>query len=327
MSRTISVVVPCYNEEEVITETHKRLFATCEKLSAERVSGAEIIYVNDGSRDATLSKLQQLAQETSALVSIRVICLARNFGHQIALSAGLANAHGDAVIAIDADLQDPPEVMELMVEKWLQGADVVYGQRLSRAGENLFKLVTARLFYIVVKRITRIDIPLDTGDFRLMSRRVLDVFNGMPERHRFVRGMVPWIGFRQEAVTYHRAPRFAGETKYPLTKMLKLALDGITSFSNAPLRTAYLMGVSVAGLSILYAISIVWHSIRHGYPVVGWASLMVAILFMGSVQLITIGILGEYIGRIYDQVKARPLFTIDRRASVGVDEAGKRELS
>lgn len=319
MQKLLTVVVPCYNEELVIRETHSQLIQALEEIHTKRQIRYELIYVDDGSNDTTLKALRDLySSHSSASGDVAVLPLARNFGHQIALSAGLFHARGDAVIAIDADLQDPPEVMDKMVERWLNGADVVYGQRSSRAGESYFKVLTARAFYLLVRRITNINIPLDTGDFRLMSKRVLETFNDMPERHRYIRGMVPWVGFRQEPIVYNRAPRFAGETKYPLSKMLKLALDGITSFSNAPLRTAYLVGVGVAIFSIFYALYIIYHKLAYDYPVAGWSSIMVGMLFLGAVQLITIGILGEYIGRIYDQVKMRPVFTVDKAASLGI---------
>jgi polyisoprenyl-phosphate glycosyltransferase len=301
MTRLLSVVVPCFNEQDVIGETHQQLFSMLEQICARKGMDFEILYVNDGSRDGTLSMLQLIH---STCQKVKVVCLSRNFGHQIALTAGLSKAKGDAVVAIDADLQDPPAVIEEMVDLYLQGCDVSY-----------FKLATAKVFYIVVRKLTRIDIPLDTGDFRLMSRRALDAFLAMPEKHRFVRGMIPWIGFRQQAVLYDRAKRFAGVTKYPFSKMMRLALDGITSFSNAPLQSAYLLGFFVAGLCLLLAVLIAFRQLVFGFPVQGWSSIMVCVLFVGAVQLITVGILGEYIGRIYDEVKARPLFLIDEENS------------
>lgn len=322
MTRLLSVVVPCFNEEEVIGETYAQLSRELEAICAAHELRYELIFVNDGSKDRTLVALQNLhATHLAACAkgesrgAVIVLALARNFGHQVALSAGLSVAKGDAVVAIDADLQDPPAIIGDMVQRWNEGVDVAYGVRLKRDGESFFKLWTARAFYLLVRRLTRVDIPLDTGDFRLMSRRALDVFNGMPERHRFIRGMIPWIGFRQEPVLYNRAARFAGQTKYPFTKMLRLALDGITSFSNAPLQTAFLLGITVACLCTIYGIYIVGHNMITGYPVRGWSSIMVAILFLGSVQLITMGILGEYVGRIYDEVKKRPLYIVDEHAS------------
>jgi dolichol-phosphate mannosyltransferase len=312
----ISVVVPCYNEEEVIVHTHAQLFQTLNKASDLFHCDYEIIYVNDGSKDKTLQLLQNIHMEAkSNHGKIVVLSLSRNFGHQIALSAGLKNAKGDAIVAIDADLQDPPEVILGMIEKWQQGADVVYGVREQRAGESWFKLLTAKLFYLLLRKLTRIDIPVDTGDFRLMSRRALDVFNNMPECHRFIRGMIPWIGFNQQPIYYSRSSRFAGTTKYPFNKMLILALDGIISFSNTPLKMSYLMGFLVAGFCILYAFYILLAAIFQGFPVTGWASMMVCILFIGAIQLIAIGVLGEYIGRIYNEIKKRPLYIIDENSS------------
>ena len=326
MNQLLSVVVPCFNEEEVIEETWRRLSAQLERFSALHSLRYEVIFVDDGSRDRTLELLQQIhtkhaTQFPSGLGFIRVISLARNFGHQVALSAGLTYAKGAATVAIDADLQDPPEVIGEMIARWQAGVDVAYGMRRTREGETAFKLLTARIFYVFVRKLTRIDIPLDTGDFRLMSRRALDAFNSMHERHRFIRGMIPWLGYRQEAVLYDRAKRFAGTTKYPFSKMLKLALDGITSFSNAPLQTAYLVGFGVAAMCVLFAIYVALRQIFFGFPVIGWASLMAAIMFLGAVQLICVGILGEYVGRIYDEVKRRPLFLIDEEASRGAREA------
>jgi glycosyltransferase involved in cell wall biosynthesis len=322
MSRLLSVVVPCFNEEDVIEETWRRLSSELEGQAAAHALHYEIIFVNDGSRDATLGMLHQFHSKhadafPSGLGMVRVVSLARNFGHQIALTAGLTFARGDATVAIDADLQDPPAVIGDMILRWNEGVDVAYGLRRSREGETWFKLATARAFYIVVRHLTRIDIPLDTGDFRLMSRRAVDAFNAMPERHRFIRGMIPWLGFRQEAVLYDRAKRFAGSTKYPFSKMVKLAVDGITSFSNAPLQTAYYAGFVIAAMSFVLALYIIARQLITGFPVPGWASLMVAILFLGSVQLVCAGILGEYVGRIYDEVKQRPLFLVDHEASRG----------
>jgi polyisoprenyl-phosphate glycosyltransferase len=322
--QTLSVVVPCYNEQEVIEESYRQLCVELEAIAQKFSMGYELIFVNDGSRDNTLSLLQSIQLKHSVdfaqtLGKVKVLALARNFGHQLALTAGLTQARGDAIVAIDADLQDPPAVILKMIERWKEGVDVVYGMRESREGESWFKLLSAKLFYLVVRRLTRINIPLDTGDFRLMSRRALDVFNAMPERNRFIRGMIPWIGFRQEPVHYARSKRFAGVTKYPLSKMIGLALDGITSFSNAPLQTAFLAGVAIAAVSVFFALYIVVREIFFGFPVQGWSSIMVAILFIGSVQLVTIGILGEYVGRIYDEVKKRPMFILDLQASRGFE--------
>ena len=315
----ISIVVPCYNEEEVIEQAHLRLSNELNKIVKSNKLKYEIIYVNDGSKDKTLQILHNI-EERNKLNStidskIVIVSLAKNFGHQTALSAGLNFAKGEAIISIDADLQDPPEVIGGMLEKWREGSDVVYAVRTVREGETWFKLFTAKLFYIIVRKITKFDIPLNAGDFRLMSRRTLDIFNSMPERNRFIRGMIPWIGLNQTPIYYERSARFAGTTKYPLGKMIKLALDGIIGFSNTPLKTAYYIGFIVAVFSFLYGLFIIIYSQFKEFPVHGWSSIMVTVLFIGGVQLITVGILGEYIGRIYDEVKKRPLYIIDEKES------------
>lgn len=316
----ISVVVPCFNESEVIRETHRQLAAELEGMCARHGLRYEILFVDDGSRDATLSILHELADAHPSLFDssrgqVHVLALSRNFGHQIALTAGMSHARGDAVVAIDADLQDPPAVIEQMIEKWKEGADVVFGVRSHREGESWFKKASASAFYRLVRSLTNVEIPLDSGDFRLMSRRAADAFNRMPERHRFVRGMVPWLGFRQVPVSYSRAARFAGTTKYPLSKMLRLAFDGITSFSSTPLKATYVLGFVVAVLCLGYIGVVLFERLATGTPVRGWSSLMAAILFLGSVQLITLGILGEYVGRIHDEVKGRPLYLVDEAQS------------
>ena len=305
--RLLSVVIPCFNEEEVIGETIKRLRTFCGGLVDLRV---ELIFVDDGSRDRTRELLRGYASEDSR---IRVVGFARNFGHQIAVSAGIDAARGDAVVLIDADLQDPPEVVHEMVAKWREGYDVVYGTRTERPGESAFKLATARAFYRLLNRLSDVPIPLDTGDFRLMSRPVVETLKAMPERDRFVRGMVSWVGFRQVALPYRRAERFAGESKYPLRKMLRFATDGILSFSIKPLQMSITLGLLAAVLSLsgiayalyLRAFTSVW--------VEGWTALMIAVLFLGGVQLVCVGILGEYIGRIYNEVKRRPLYVVQDR--------------
>lgn len=309
----ISIVVPCYNEEEVIGETIKRLKTFCSEL--ESGLAVELIFVDDGSRDRTRELLRAFAAEDDR---IRVVGFARNFGHQIAVTAGIDAARGDAVVLIDADLQDPPEVVHQMVAKWREGYDVVYGTRTERPGESVFKLATARSFYRLLNKLSDVPIPLDTGDFRLMSRPVVDTLNTMPERDRFVRGMVSWVGFKQTALPYKRAERFAGESKYPLRKMLKFAIDGILSFSTKPLQMSIGLGISAAVLAffgIVYALVMRLFTDIH---VEGWTLLMIAVLFIGGVQLICVGILGEYIGRIYNEVKRRPLYVVGEY--VGFDE-------
>lgn len=305
----VSVVVPCYNEEPVIRETHKRLVSVLEQLKPDAF---ELIYVNDGSRDRTLELLEELQ---AADERVRVLSFSRNFGHQIAVTAGLDNAQGDAVVLIDADLQDPPAVILEMVERWRDGYHVVYGMRTDRPGETRFKLWTAKLFYRLLNKLSDVEIPLDVGDFRLMDRRVVDVMRAMPERDRYLRGMVSWVGFRQIAVMYRREPRFAGESKYPLFKMLRFATDGIISFSNVPLRLAVWAGVFAIFLAfggIIYALILrLYFSETHW--VRGWTSTFVAILFLGGTQLIFLGFIGEYIGRIYGEVKRRPLYILQER--------------
>lgn len=314
--KLLSIVVPCFNEAEVIAETMRRLLDLSSSLAPLAV---ELIFVDDGSRDETRQLLRGFARDDAR---IRVVGFARNFGHQIALTAGIDAAHGDAVVLIDADLQDPPEVVHQMIAKWREGYDVVYGTRTERAGESAFKVATARAFYRLLNRLSDVPIPLDTGDFRLMSRAVVDTLRAMPERDRFVRGMVSWVGFRQFALPYRRAERFAGETKYPLSKMLRFATDGILSFSTKPLQLSVAMGMVSALLAlvgIVYALSLrlftdIW--------VEGWTALMIAVLFVGGVQLISIGILGEYIGRIYNEIKRRPLYVVEEYLGFEDDRPG-----
>lgn len=312
----ISIVVPCYNEEPVILETHRRLAAVAAGLAPTR---CEFVYVDDGSGDKTLEILRQIQ---AGCADARVVGLSRNFGHQIATTAGIEHAAGDAVVVIDADLQDPPEVIPEMVGRWLDGYDVVYGLRTERPGETWFKLWTARTFYRLLGRASRIQIPSDVGDFRLMSRRAVDALLAMPERDRFLRGMVSWVGFRQVAVLYQRAPRLAGESKYPLMKMIRFAVDGILSFSFTPLRLAMWTGFGAMGMAfvgIVYAILLRLYT--HDW-VRGWASIFVAVLFVGGVQLVCLGIVGEYIGRIYEEVKQRPLYFVQERLGFGQEEGG-----
>lgn len=299
----LSVIVPVYNEEEVVAQT----FRTLESV----LSGVEheLIFVNDGSRDRTRAIVEELLQE---FPGHRLVNFSRNFGHQAAFSAGLRNARGQAVVIIDGDLQDPPELIHQMLEKWREGYQVVYAQRRSRAGETFFKKFTAHTFYRLLNSLTSIDIPPDTGDYRLMDRAVVDHLNALPERSRFLRGLVCWVGFRRIGLQYDRAERAAGTSKYPLRKMMRLAIDGITSFSTLPLRLSFTMGLASTAIAGLIGI---WGLIEKLlYPATtspGWTSLIVAIVFLGGIQLITIGILGEYIGRIYDEVKQRPLYIED----------------
>ena len=301
----LSIVCPLYNEEGNVVELVSRICSILDTRT-QRLP-YEVILVNDGSRDATAAIARALALQNPA---IALVNLSRNFGHQIAATAGLDYAHGQAVILMDGDLQDPPELINDFIAKWQEGYDVVYAIRKTRKGESPFKLLTARLFYRITKRLTNVDIPVDTGDFRLMSRRVVDALKQTREKHRFLRGLVSWIGFKQTGVYYDREARYAGTTKYPFSKMLKFAIDGITSFSEIPLRFATYFGFFVSVFAFIYALIVLWLKIQHrNFP--GYTSTMVAILFFGGVQLITIGILGEYIGRIYDQIKQRPLYFID----------------
>ena len=307
----ISVIVPCYNEEPVIVETNRQLVATLAGLEG---LDFELVYVDDGSSDVTVDLLRTIQ---SADKHVRVVRLSRNFGHQLAVSAGLEHAAGDAVVIIDADLQDPPEVIPEMVARWRDGYHVVYGMRADRAGETAFKLWTAKLFYRFINRLSKVQLPLDVGDFRLLDRRVVDVLLSMPERDRFLRGMVSWIGFRQVAVMYRRAERHAGESKYPLFKMLQFAADGVMSFSLTPLRLALWVGflsIGMAFAGILYALIIRLYT---NDWVRGWTSIFTAVLFIGGAQLVTLGIIGEYIGRIYAEVKRRPLYVVEERLGFG----------
>jgi dolichol-phosphate mannosyltransferase len=298
----LSVVIPAYNEDENIEPMCERLTAALDGV----VDGLEILFVDDGSIDDTWDTVCRLAEGEGTVRGLR---FARNFGHQAALTAGVDAARGRAVVIIDADLQDPPEVIPEMVARWREGYEVVYGQRAAREGETVFKRGTAALFYRILQSITNVEIPVDTGDFRLMGPKAVAAFRSLPERNRFIRGLVSWIGFPQTAVLYERRARHAGETKYPFRKMLRFALDGITSFSFLPLRIATVVGFIVSLLSFLYiVIVVVLKSLGINYP--GYTSMMASILFLGGVQLIMIGVLGEYLARVFDEVKRRPLYLV-----------------
>jgi len=303
---SLSIVVPCFNEEETIAETHRRLLVLLVRGDID----PEIVYVDDGSRDRTIEILKELQRNDRR---VRVVAFSRNFGHQFAVTAGLEHATGDAVCVIDADLQDPPEVILQMLEHWRQGADVAYGVRTEREGETHFKLWTANVFYRTINRLSETPIPLDTGDFRLMDRKAVDALLLMPERDRFLRGMVAWAGFRQQAVPYRRSARFAGVTKYPLKKMLRFATDGILSFSTVPLRLATYFGLAAAFFSMAGVVYAVAMRLLTQNWVTGWTLLFIAVLFLGGVQLMFLGIVGEYIGRIYGEVKRRPLYLVQER--------------
>jgi dolichol-phosphate mannosyltransferase len=309
---TLSLVLPIYNEEEVIPELHQRLQEFLTKLALP----AEVVFVNDGSRDKSMELLRGIAADEPRY---RVVSFARNFGHQTAITAGVDFARGKAVVVMDADLQDPPEVVLEMVAKWREGFDVVYGRRRKRAGETWFKLLTARLFYRVFRAMIPIQVPLDTGDFRLMSRRVVVALRELRETHRFVRGMVAWVGFKQTEVLYDRPGRFAGETKYPLRKMVSFAIDGITSFSVLPLRFATYMGMVMILASVGVIVwALVAKYVLHQF-VQGWTGIMIVVAVFASVQLLMIGILGEYIGRIYEEVKRRPLYIVGDTVNASKD--------
>jgi dolichol-phosphate mannosyltransferase len=302
----ISVVVPVYNEASGLRHFHERTTAALEAIPDAH---HELVYVDDGSEDETFSLLREIAEADSR---VRVVKFSRNFGHQIAITAGMDHARGDCGVVIDADLQDPPEVIGEMVAAWRKGFDVVYGVRSTRAGESRMKLATAAAFYRILRRIVGIDIPLDAGDFRLLSRRAMNVLAGMREKDRFVRGLVSWVGFQQTGVEYERDERFAGETKYPYSKMFKFALDGITSFSSLPLRLATWLGWATSLLAFAYILTLPIQILR-GITVDGFPTIMAAVLFLGGVQLICLGIMGEYVGRIFNEVKPRPLYLVEER--------------
>jgi dolichol-phosphate mannosyltransferase len=301
----ISIVAAVYNEESVLETLYERVRAVLDGEGEEW----ELVLVNDGSRDGSAGVIARLHERDPR---VKGLSFSRNFGFQIAATAGLDYAQGDAVILTDADLQDPPEVYPAMLAQWRAGYDVVYGVRASREGETWFKVTTAKIFYRLIHRITNINIPLDTGDFRLMDRRVINSLRGMNERNRFLRGMVPWIGFRQIGVEYHRAARYAGEAKFTsVKKMLPFALDAITSFSYFPLQLATILGFIIAAISVIGILAvIIVRLLGPSEPLLGQATTLVAVLFLGSVQLISLGIIGEYLGRIYDEVKGRPLYLI-----------------
>jgi glycosyltransferase involved in cell wall biosynthesis len=304
MLTDLSIVVPAFNEEAVLGELHRRLAATLDELDLS----AEILFVNDGSRDRTLAVLDRLRRTDPR---VAVLDLSRNFGKEVALTAGLHHARGAAVVVIDADLQDPPEVIPRLIAKWREtGADVVYAQRIARAGEGPLKRGTAHLFYMLMQHVGRIHIPPDTGDFRLLSRRAVDALREYPEHHRFMKGLFTWIGFDQVAVAYERDPRHSGTSKWSWLKLFNLAVEGITSFTAAPLRFASVLGLIIASVAFVDAIYIVYKTIRYGESVAGYPSLMTAVLFLGGVQLTAIGILGEYLGRVFNETKRRPLYHV-----------------
>ncbi len=319
MKPTFSIIAPIYNEFETLPILYERV----KRVMDTTGEPWELILVDDGSTDGSTDVIRTLARKDD---SVRPVIFARNFGHQVAVTAGLDYSRGKAVTIIDADLQDPPEVILELIKKWREGYEVVYAIRAERVGESWFKLFTAKLFYRLIYRITDVDIPLDTGDFRLLDRQVVNVLNKMRERHRFLRGMSAWVGFKQVGVNYRREARFAGETKYPFKKMLRLAINAITGFSYFPLQVATYLGFFSAGVSII-AIPIVialrlWAPQE---PLLGQTTTLITVLFLGGVQLISLGILGEYIGRLYDEAKGRPLY-ITREEPKDVQEADDEEM-
>ncbi len=303
MRPKFSIVLPVFNEERTLASLYQRLTVVMGLLGETY----ELIFINDGSRDGSLDLLKKLSAEDP---NLRIVSLSRNFGHQAAITCGLNYSCGDAVIVMDADLQDPPELLPELIGKWQQGYDVVYAVREQRHGESLFKRLTAALFYRLIRRLSNVDIPADTGDFRLLSRRVVEALKATRERSRFVRGLVSWVGFRQTGVRFVRDERVTGETKYPVRKMLKFAIDGITAFSFLPLQLATYFGFLISGFSFIYIVWAVLQKLFTDRTVIGWTSVIVAILFIGGVQLITLGVIGEYIGRIYEEVKHRPLYLV-----------------
>ena len=299
----LSIVVPVYNEQEVLPEFHRRVCGVLAGLEGS----SEIIYVNDGSRDNTLAVLQELRRNDPR---VSIVDLSRNFGKEIALTAGLDHARGLATVVIDADLQDPPELIPELVKQWNAGYDVVYAKRTERSGETWVKKLTAKLFYRLIKRVGEVAIPEDSGDFRLLSRRALDALKQLREQHRFMKGLFAWIGYPQQAVLYRRDARFAGITKWNYWKLWTLALEGITSFTTAPLKIATYAGVLAALLGFVFALFIVYKTLVYGDPVRGYPSLMVIVLFLGGIQLLALGVIGEYLGRMYTETKHRPLYLV-----------------
>lgn len=301
-----SVIIPMYNEEAVIPETYRRLTGVMEGFGEPY----ELLFINDGSRDRTGEILRELCKSDRR---VKLIDFARNFGHQIAITAGMDYAAGECMVIIDGDLQDPPELIPDMIKLWRQGYEVVYGKRLSREGETFFKKFTAKCFYRILRRMTDVDIPVDTGDFRLIDRKVSEALKQLPERNRYVRGLMSWVGYKQVAIEFQRSERFAGETKYPLKKMIKLAMDGIMSFSYKPLKIATYVGSIISFVSFFYLIAVLVQRIFWPESVQsGWASLIAVSLFFNGIILLILGIIGEYIGRIYDEAKGRPLYIISR---------------
>lgn len=314
----LSVIVPVYNESAVLGAFHQRLSAALNALDME----AEILFVDDGSHDDTLAILRGLREADER---VAIIVLSRNFGKEAALTAGLDHARGDAAVLIDADLQDPPELIPQLVAHWRNGHDVVYAKRIARDGETVFKTATAHLFYRLIQHVNRVRIPEDVGDFRLLSRRAIESLGRLREQHRFMKGLFAWIGYAQKAVEYRREPRHAGQSKWNYWKLWNFALDGITSFTTAPLKVATYLGLMVSLLAFIYVIVIIYRTLVYGNPVAGYPSLMVVVLFLGGVQLICIGVIGEYLGRMFDETKNRPLYFVDLHEPGRAAQPGKVE--
>lgn len=307
----LSIVVPCYNEEEVLPEFHRRISAVLDGLDMD----AEVVLVNDGSRDRTVAIMQELAARDPR---IGFVDLSRNFGKEIALTAGLDHARGTLIVPIDADLQDPPELIPELIARWREGFDVVYATRRTRQGETWIKKATARLFYRLMQQVgDRVQIPENTGDFRLMTRRALNALCQMREHHRFLKGLFTVVGFKQASVTYDRDPRHAGTTKWNYWRLINLSIEGITSFTIAPLKLASYVGVTVAFSAFLYAAWIIYKTLRYGDPVAGYPSLMTVVLFLGGVQLLALGVIGEYLGRVFNETKNRPLYFVQQTHEPG----------
>lgn len=313
-----SFIIPVYNEEDTLLEMYRRVSSVMNRLDGP----VELILVNDGSRDHSLSLLREIHERDPRVC---YISLARNFGHQIAVTAGLNYVRGQAIVVMDADLQDPPELIPDLVEKWKQGYQIVYAQRTQRRKESWRKRLPAYVFYRVMRKLADVDIPMDTGDFCLMDRRVVDVLNTMPERNRYIRGLRSWVGLSQTSITFERDPRFAGEVKYTFRKSLSLAANGLVTFSRVPLRLSTYVGLAAAAVALLMAILVLyWRIVAPSSPLTGFAAILIAMFFLGAVQLVSIGILGEYVGRIYEEVKGRPLYVLSEVAGFTEETSASR---
>ena len=309
--KCITMVIPVYDEEKVVNECYKRVKENLEKIPNYTY---EIIFVNDGSKDKTLEILESIAYTDA---KVKVISFSRNFGHQAAVTAGLKEVTGDAIVIIDADLQDPPELIPDMIKKWEEGYEVIYGKRSTRRGESAFKLLTAKMFYDTLNALSDVEIPKNTGDFRLVDRKVVDTLNSLPEHNKFLRGLFSWVGYKQYAYEYERQERFAGETKYPLKKMFKLASDGIISFSSKPIKLVGGLGIisiTISAILLIYALAS--YIFKLNQLSAGWTSIMVAITFFAGVQLLSLWVISEYIGRIYDEAKRRPQYIVDKKINI-----------